>query len=79
MKPHAGRNTSLPQDHSRIHCHTGMLRPLGQARAGNCMSWHPDPVTLSLDTLAHHPTIPVLQGGGPNEEGLKPEAQLYAV
>ena len=44
-----------------------MLRPVGRARARNCRSWRSDLVSPSLGTLAHHSTIPVLQGGAPEE------------
>ena len=44
-----------------------MLRSVGWARARNCKSWRSDFVGPSLCTLTHHSTIPVLQGGAPEE------------
>ena len=48
-----------------------MLRPVGWARARNCWSWRSDFVSPSLGILAHHSTIPVLQGGAPPKSRLE--------
>ena len=44
-----------------------MLRPVSWARARNCRSWRSDFVSPSLGTLAHQPSIPILESGAPEE------------